>query len=243
MRTLKLVFQSYILLWDIHSKTSSMDYIILHFVWSAFLSISVNGGLSSWSSWEECTETCGGGRQHRYRYCTNPSPSNGGAFCVGLFNQSRICGVGNCPGTVLILKVKSIRKVLHRFDLHFAGFGRMIFKANSSNSNDYFFSQSTVVGRIGQNGVAHAQNHVTPVTWLANVFAPTLNLCMVVSYVKEIQPNINGVTFILVQKSMLRFLFLLMKHFKKMILFNDTFMKFDLITFKIYWTTLDLMNL
>ncbi|XP_066930169.1 uncharacterized protein [Clytia hemisphaerica] len=57
----------------------------------------VNGGLSSWSSWEECTKTCGGGRQHRYRYCTNPSPSNGGAFCVGLFNQSRICGVGKCP--------------------------------------------------------------------------------------------------------------------------------------------------
>jgi len=61
------------------------------------LSISVHGGLSEWSTWMECSVTCEGGEQTRFRNCDNPQPSNGGQFCVGTFNQTRLCAVKKCP--------------------------------------------------------------------------------------------------------------------------------------------------
>ena len=50
---------------------------------------AINGG---WSTWSACSAACGSGVQTRT--CTNPSPSNGGAACIGAASQ--IC---NAPTT------------------------------------------------------------------------------------------------------------------------------------------------
>jgi len=52
--------------------------------------VPVNGG---WSSFGDCSVTCGGGTQTRT--CTNPAPVNGGADCQGSATQS--CNTQACP--------------------------------------------------------------------------------------------------------------------------------------------------
>ncbi|KAJ8321738.1 hypothetical protein KUTeg_000209 [Tegillarca granosa] len=42
----------------------------------------VDGEWTSWTSWDTCTVTCGGGTQGRTRTCTNPAPQYGGADCA-----------------------------------------------------------------------------------------------------------------------------------------------------------------
>ncbi len=51
--------------------------------------VPVNGG---WTDWGTCSATCGGGTQERT--CTNPSPANGGASCMGDAIQS--CNIQAC---------------------------------------------------------------------------------------------------------------------------------------------------
>ena len=41
----------------------------------------VNGGWTAWSSWSECLSSCDDGVRHRDRNCTEPAPSEKGAFC------------------------------------------------------------------------------------------------------------------------------------------------------------------
>ncbi|XP_028517673.1 coadhesin isoform X2 [Exaiptasia diaphana] len=60
----------------------------------------VNGGYTPWSSWSRCSRTCGGGKQQRSRYCTNPRPKHGGIDCRELGNESRDCKKQSCPGLV-----------------------------------------------------------------------------------------------------------------------------------------------
>ncbi|MEZ4815968.1 MAG: hypothetical protein R3A80_12325 [Bdellovibrionota bacterium] len=71
----------------------------------------VDGGWSEWSSWVNitaCSKSCGGGTltQSRSRTCSNPSPANGGADCVGSANETRsaACNTQACcspAGTVI----------------------------------------------------------------------------------------------------------------------------------------------
>ena len=42
--------------------------------------------------------TCGAGQQERFRTCTNPPPSNGGAQCSGSNKETRPCDNGPCKG-------------------------------------------------------------------------------------------------------------------------------------------------
>ena len=45
----------------------------------------VNGGWTDLGDrdWSECSVECGGGSQRRKKYCINPAPQNGGAYCPG----------------------------------------------------------------------------------------------------------------------------------------------------------------
>ncbi|PIK15198.1 thrombospondin type-1 domain-containing protein [Halobacteriovorax sp. JY17] len=53
-------------------------------------SVPIDGG---WTAWSVCSATCGGGTHTRS--CSNPSPQNGGADCVGDFSES--CNTQGCP--------------------------------------------------------------------------------------------------------------------------------------------------
>lgn len=58
----------------------------------------VNGNFSDWSSWTQCSVTCGGGMKTRTRACNNPPPSNGGLPCdVTKSSQNKKCNENLCP--------------------------------------------------------------------------------------------------------------------------------------------------
>ncbi|XP_072164756.1 netrin receptor UNC5B-like [Diadema setosum] len=58
-----------------------------------------DGGWSLWSEWGSCVGECGSTTRKRMRYCTNPTPVNGGAQCQGRSMQSERCSK-NCRGTI-----------------------------------------------------------------------------------------------------------------------------------------------
>lgn len=57
----------------------------------------IDGGWSAWQAFGKCSRTCGGGIKKRYRHCNNPSPQNGGNYCVGERVGYRSCGATECP--------------------------------------------------------------------------------------------------------------------------------------------------
>ncbi|XP_065190216.1 A disintegrin and metalloproteinase with thrombospondin motifs adt-1-like isoform X2 [Sycon ciliatum] len=56
----------------------------------------IDGAWTTWSSWSECSKTCGGGRETRHRFCTNPTPKFGGKACQGGGEGSRVCADFTC---------------------------------------------------------------------------------------------------------------------------------------------------
>lgn len=57
----------------------------------------VHGGWAVWGRWDACSVTCGRGIRRRFRTCTSPPPSNGGASCSGESRQNYRCYRGSCP--------------------------------------------------------------------------------------------------------------------------------------------------
>ncbi|TRZ02412.1 hypothetical protein DNTS_034467 [Danionella cerebrum] len=57
----------------------------------------VDGSWSEWSSWEECSRTCGQGNRTRLRTCTNPPAQHGGRACEGKAVESIMCSIRPCP--------------------------------------------------------------------------------------------------------------------------------------------------
>ncbi|KAJ7390494.1 hypothetical protein OS493_024526 [Desmophyllum pertusum] len=57
---------------------------------------NLDGGWSSWSSWGQCTGSCGTGLQTRKRTCTNPRPGYGGKKCMGPAEQHKTCLLKRC---------------------------------------------------------------------------------------------------------------------------------------------------
>uniref|UniRef100_A0A3Q3AYH7 Sema domain-containing protein n=1 Tax=Kryptolebias marmoratus TaxID=37003 RepID=A0A3Q3AYH7_KRYMA len=59
---------------------------------------SRNGGWTPWSSWGQCSSSCGIGFEVRQRSCNNPSPRHGGRICVGQGREERLCNEKKpCP--------------------------------------------------------------------------------------------------------------------------------------------------
>eukprot|EP00105_Crassostrea_gigas_P005928 XP_011419685.1 PREDICTED: coadhesin isoform X2 [Crassostrea gigas] len=57
----------------------------------------VDGIWGHWSSWLDCSVTCGTGNQIRRRLCSNPRPENGGRQCQGSSTDTLTCNLGSCP--------------------------------------------------------------------------------------------------------------------------------------------------
>ncbi|XP_061129017.1 semaphorin-5B-like isoform X2 [Syngnathus typhle] len=58
----------------------------------------VSGAWSCWSTWTQCTVSCGGGHFQRTRSCDNPPPANGGGICIGLHTEEALCNTHTCEG-------------------------------------------------------------------------------------------------------------------------------------------------
>ncbi|XP_007935886.1 hemicentin-1 [Orycteropus afer afer] len=57
----------------------------------------VDGKWSEWSSWEECTRSCGRGNQTRTRTCNTPLAQHGGRPCEGNAVEIIMCNIRPCP--------------------------------------------------------------------------------------------------------------------------------------------------
>ncbi|KAL1022832.1 hypothetical protein UPYG_G00032950 [Umbra pygmaea] len=57
----------------------------------------VDGNWSDWSSWEQCSSTCGQGNRTRVRTCTDPPVQHGGRVCEGMAVEAIMCNVKPCP--------------------------------------------------------------------------------------------------------------------------------------------------
>ena len=58
--------------------------------------ISVNCTWSAWKSWNDCSASCGGGTQLRYRI-VELAAKNGGLSCEGIPAESQACNLDLCP--------------------------------------------------------------------------------------------------------------------------------------------------
>ncbi|XP_022531120.2 semaphorin-5B [Astyanax mexicanus] len=59
---------------------------------------SVKGVWSCWSSWSECSMSCGGGHYQRTRSCSNLTPKLSGDICIGLHTEEALCNTHECEG-------------------------------------------------------------------------------------------------------------------------------------------------
>ena len=58
----------------------------------------VDGGWGEWTSWTECSRTCGSGFESRLRLCDSPEPAHLGVDCTGDAAENRPCFYRECPG-------------------------------------------------------------------------------------------------------------------------------------------------
>ncbi|KAH3713144.1 hypothetical protein DPMN_072929 [Dreissena polymorpha] len=56
----------------------------------------VNGKWTEWGNWSECSTSCGEGQVIRTRLCNNPTPDNGGKYCIGSDIDTRPCHLSVC---------------------------------------------------------------------------------------------------------------------------------------------------
>uniref|UniRef100_A0A7E4ZV76 Hemicentin-1 n=1 Tax=Panagrellus redivivus TaxID=6233 RepID=A0A7E4ZV76_PANRE len=61
---------------------------------------SSNGAWAPWTSWSECSATCGRAFRHRSRTCSAPTPAGNGTTCVGLAYVTSVCKTEPCPHAI-----------------------------------------------------------------------------------------------------------------------------------------------
>uniref|UniRef100_A0AAY5L1M4 SCO-spondin n=1 Tax=Esox lucius TaxID=8010 RepID=A0AAY5L1M4_ESOLU len=71
-----------------------------HGLWNCTLELCpVDGGLSPWGPWTQCSLSCGGlGLKTRTRACSHPAPARGGRDCLGPRQESTYCQAPDCQG-------------------------------------------------------------------------------------------------------------------------------------------------
>lgn len=88
------------------------------FVWL----ISVDGGLSAWSLWSTCSQSCGDTAvKSRERTCTRPTPSGGGKNCSGetfeiKFCEKKSCHIDDQGKTVFALDYFDVHRLFQKAD-------------------------------------------------------------------------------------------------------------------------------
>ena len=70
---------------------------------------SVDGYYKDWSSWGQCSVSCGGGEQHRQRECVEPL--HGGQECQGPADETQACNEHHCPGMLRFLRLDLMTKI------------------------------------------------------------------------------------------------------------------------------------
>lgn len=75
------------------------DSVVSNNVILLLYAVPIDGHWGRWSSWNQCSATCGQGTRTRTRRCSDPPPQNGGKQCTGNSTQSgdcklRTCGIG-----------------------------------------------------------------------------------------------------------------------------------------------------
>ena len=82
------------------------------------LVILVNGGYSEWTTWSECSVSCGGGQRTRSRECNKPEPQHGGKNCesLGAAKETEDCNKTPCivPTTEVSAIINSVNNTLIR---------------------------------------------------------------------------------------------------------------------------------
>ncbi|XP_078059946.1 SCO-spondin-like [Mustelus asterias] len=58
---------------------------------------NVSGDWSDWTPWSGCSTSCGGGNQHRFRFCNKPPVSGNGLPCIGPEEEDAPCNIQQCP--------------------------------------------------------------------------------------------------------------------------------------------------
>ena len=88
----RLQTHSFVIL--VHVKV--INFYTVPFLIDVLSLISVNCSWSNWNAWGDCSASCGGGTQLRYRI-VEEAAQNGGLLCEGAPVESRDCNVDLCP--------------------------------------------------------------------------------------------------------------------------------------------------
>jgi hypothetical protein len=89
----------------------ALGYIIINsekkLIFISQYEVAVDGHWGRWSSWSQCSATCGQGTSTRIRYCNNPPPKNGGKNCLGDNRETGVCKIKSCElGAYLKINIK-----------------------------------------------------------------------------------------------------------------------------------------
>lgn len=74
--------------------------------------LKVNGGWGQWTSFTQCSKSCGRGGMSRSRLCNQPEPANGGHNCHGVNVQNVHCNHPACPSKLFLRLLHSIISIM-----------------------------------------------------------------------------------------------------------------------------------